>query len=94
MLRDLVSATYKGEYLIELAFEDGERGTVDFSSYADRGGVFERFKDIEYFRRFSVNAELGTLTWDGELDIAPESLYARATRQALPEWMRPATHEK
>ena len=33
MLIDLVSAEYRGDYKIELRFEDGEHGIVDFSSY-------------------------------------------------------------
>ena len=51
--------------------------------------MFERFKDLEFFRSFSVNKELGVLTWGGEIDIAPETLYAEATGTALPAWMNP-----
>jgi len=87
MIHDLVAATYKGGYCIELEFDDGERGVVDFTKYAEKGGVFERLRDMEFFRNFSVNKELGTLTWGGEIDIAPETLYAEATGSALPEWM-------
>lgn len=89
MIPDVVKATYRGEYRIELEFEDGQKGVVDFSRYVDRGGVFERFKDLEFFRRFSVEAEFGTLTWGDEVDIAPETLYAEATGTAFPPWMDP-----
>ena len=87
MLHDVVKATYRGEYRIELEFDDGQKGVVDFSKYAARGGVFERFKDLEFFRSFSVNAELGALTWGDEIDVAPETLYAEATGTGLPPWM-------
>ena len=87
MIHAVVSATYKGEYRIELEFDDGKRGVVDFAKYPDRGGVFERFKDMEFFRRFSVNEELGTLVWENEVDVAPETLYAEATGSGLPSWM-------
>jgi hypothetical protein len=87
MIHDVVAAVYKGGYRIELEFHDGKRGVVDFSKYLDRGGVFERFKDIEFFRGFSVNVELGTLTWENEVDVAPETLYAEATGSGLPSWM-------
>ena len=86
MLHDVVAASYKGGYRIELVFDDGERGVVDFSSYLQRGGVFTRFHDVGFFRKFRVNPELGTLTWDGEIDIAPETLYAQATGSPLPDW--------
>jgi len=53
-------------------FSDGRTGVVDFSEYLDRGGVFEAFRDIHFFRRFRVNDELGILTWEKGIDIAPE----------------------
>jgi len=86
MIHDVIGATYVGEYRIEVVFDDGKRGVVDFSRYLERGGVFERFKDIAFFRSFSINDELGTLTWEDEVDIAPERLYAEATGSGLPTW--------
>jgi Protein of unknown function (DUF2442) len=93
MIHDLVAAVYKGGYRIELEFDDGERGVVDFTKYLEKGGVFGRLKDMEFFRGFSVNQELGTLTWGDEIDIAPETLYAEATGGGLPEWMESAGNE-
>ena len=87
MIHDVIGATYVGDYRIEIVFEDGKRGVVDFSRYLERGGVFERFKDIAFFRSFSINDELGTLTWADEVDVAPETLYAEATGSALPKWV-------
>ena len=87
MIHDIIDAEYKGDYLIELFFDDGKRGIVDFSKYLKRGGVFRKFKNIEYFRAFQINKELGVLTWADELDIAPETLYAEATGTRLPSWM-------
>jgi hypothetical protein len=88
MIHDLVSASYRGEYTIELQFDDGKSGTVDFSRYLDKGGVFDRFKDIEFFKQFKVNEELGVLVWPEEIDIAPETLYAEATKTQLPGWIK------
>jgi hypothetical protein len=87
MIHDVVLATYKGDYRIELRFDDGKGGVVDFSGYLDRGGVFARFKNIEFFKQFRINEDLGTLTWQDEIDIAPETLYAEATGASLPHWM-------
>jgi len=94
MIHDVVSATYKGDYRIEVTFDDGERGVVDFSRYAERGGVFERFRDVHFFRSFRINEELGVLAWGDEIDIAPETLYAEATGAPLPEWMTATTPSK
>jgi len=87
MMHDVVAASYKGGYKIEVTFDDGNGGVVDFSSYLDRGGVFDRFKDIIFFKNFKINQDLGVLTWQDEIDIAPETLYAEATRTSLPNWM-------
>jgi len=87
MLNDVISAHYRGGYQIELTFEDGASGIVDFSKYVSRGGVFEKFKDLEFFKNFTIHGELGVLTWGDEIDIAPETLYAEATNSPLPDWM-------
>jgi hypothetical protein len=87
MIHDVVSATYQGSYRIEVTFDDGKRGIVDFAPYLKRGGVFKRFRDLAFFRDFRVNEELGALTWGDEIDIAPETLYAAATGASLPGWM-------
>jgi hypothetical protein len=87
MLHDVISASYQGDYRIEITFDDGQRGVVDFASYLERGGVFTRFRDLTFFRAFRVDEELGTLTWNGEIDVAPETLYTAATGTPLPEWM-------
>jgi hypothetical protein len=87
MIHDVVAATYKGDYQIELRFDDGASGIVDFSGYLDRGGIFSRFKDIDFFKQFKINEDLGTLTWQNEIDLAPETLYAQATGTPLPRWM-------
>jgi hypothetical protein len=87
MIHDVVSASYKGEYKIEVTFDDGKGGVVDFSKYLAKGGVFSRFKDINFFRNFKINQELGVLTWQDEIDVAPETLYAEATGTPLPNWV-------
>ena len=87
MLKDVISAIYKGGYKIEVTFEDGAAGDIDFSRYLSKGGVFEKFNDMEFFKNFKINEELGIITWGGEVDVAPETLYAEATNTPLPDWM-------
>lgn len=78
MFFDVADAQYVSEYRIRLKFEDGSRGTVDLSGYIKPDTVFEAFSDKEYFKGFHI--EYGTLVWgEGEVDIAPETLYERAT---------------
>jgi hypothetical protein len=87
LMRGVVRAIHKGDYRIEVTFEDGKKGIVDFRKYLEKGGVFERFKDRDFFARFHINQELGTFSWQDEIDVAPESLYVEATGSSLPERM-------
>jgi hypothetical protein len=87
MIHHIVSAEYQDGYKIKITFDDGKTGVVDFSQYAQRGGVFAPFRDLAFFRSFEINREWGVLTWPGEIDIAPETLYAEATGTPLPDWM-------
>jgi len=84
---DIVKAKYIEDFKVELTFENGRKGVVDFKGYAEKGGVFTPFADLEYFKQFSINREIGALCWPGGLDIAPEVLYHEATGEPLPEWM-------
>lgn len=36
---------YIDNYKIEVIFDDGKKGIVDFSKYLKMGGIFERFKN-------------------------------------------------
>ena len=87
MVPDVISAKYIENYKIEVSFDDGKKGIIDFSSYLEKGGVFERFKNLEFFKKFAVNEELGIITWRDELDVAPETLYSEATGTPLPAWV-------
>ncbi len=86
-MHDVISAKYLDGYKIEVTFDNGKTGVVDFSAYPDRGGVFKRFTDMNFFKSCQVNEELGVLAWGTEIDIAPETLYSLATGASLPEWM-------
>lgn len=89
MLHDIISAKLLEGYKLELTFDDGKAGVVDFSVFIPRGGVFEKWNDYPYFTKFVVDPEVGNVTWDHEIDVAPETLYSMATQSPLPGWMKP-----
>ena len=74
----VIRATHRGDYRIELVFQDGVQATVDFSQWLD-GPVFEPLRDPEYFRRFFIDG--GTVAWPNGADIAPETLYDEAAAE-------------
>lgn len=84
---DVIEARYIEGYKIEIVFENGKKGVVDFENYITRGGIFSRFADIEYFKQYFINKELGVLCWPNDVDIAPEILYHKSTGEPLPDWM-------
>jgi hypothetical protein len=90
MYYDAVSAEYLEDYKLKIWFADGKSGIVDFTNYIRKGGIFAKLADLENFKRFTVNQELGAITWDGEIDIAPETLYSEATQEPLPQWVEVA----
>ncbi|NOZ60991.1 MAG: DUF2442 domain-containing protein [Calditrichaeota bacterium] len=83
MLYDVINAEYIENYKLKIEFEDGSAGIVDFSEYLEKGGVFAKFKDLNFFKNFIVSKELGTIVWANEIDIAPETLYEKC-RQIVP----------
>lgn len=87
MYYDVVSVRYIENYKLEVTFKNGKSGVVDLEKYKNYGGLFQKFKDLEYFKKVQINEEIGVLTWPDELDIAPETLYSEATGEPLSEWM-------
>ncbi len=71
---DVVEARYIREYTVWLKFEDGSEGKVDLSAEL-HGPVFDPLRDPAYFRRFTVSADLVTISWPNGADFAPEFLY-------------------
>jgi hypothetical protein len=90
MYYDVVSAEYLENYTLKLWFADGKSGIVDFTPYIRKGGIFGRLAELENFKSFLVNQELGVLTWQREIDLAPETLYSEATQEPLPQWVEKA----
>lgn len=58
-------------------------GAVDLQAYTKKGGVFNRFSEIEYFKQFYVNREIGKLCRPDGVDIPPETLYHEATGESV-----------
>jgi len=78
-LHDVTDVQVLGHYRLRLKFSDGLVGDVNLSHLRGRGGVFESLRDPEYFAQVRVDPEIGTITWPGGADLAPEVLYERAS---------------
>ena len=73
---DVVEARHVHDHTVWLRFEDGTAGEVDLAGELE-GGVFEPLRDVQYFQRFVVSPDLGTISWPNGADFAPEFLYAK-----------------
>lgn len=70
----VVEARYVRDYVVWLKFRDGTFGEIDLEREL-WGEVFEPLKDLEYFRSFRLDPELGTVSWPNGADFAPEFLH-------------------
>lgn len=76
-LNDVVAIKYLAEYIYHIKFDDGVEGDVDFSSYLNRGDIFDPLKNKDFFKIACI--EGGTIAWPNGADVAPETLYEKLT---------------
>jgi len=74
-------------YRLELEFDDGVSGTVDFSEAVGKG-VFALWRDPLAFDRVRIGLS-GELAWDDRVDLCPDALYLKVTGKK-PEDIFPA----
>jgi hypothetical protein len=60
------------DYTLSLTFSNGEVKVFDMKPYLDKG-VFRELKDPGLFK--SVKPFLGSIQWQNELDLCPDTLY-------------------
>ena len=67
MIPRVIVAKHIGEYVLHIRFSDGTEGEIDLEQELD-GEIFLPLKNISYFKNFSVNQELHTITWPNGAD--------------------------
>jgi len=69
------NAAYVDSFKISLVFNNEKEGVLDFQPFlfADHCPIFQPLRDRNYFKRFVLQS--GTLSWENELDFAPEFLF-------------------
>jgi hypothetical protein len=72
-------------YRLRVRFIDGLEGLVDMSAlvHAPGADVFAALADPKRFAE--VGIEYGAVTWPGEIDLAPDAMYAAI--KATGEWI-------
>lgn len=77
---EITAVEHLGGHRLRLTFADGLVGDVDLSDRFEHpvGPMFERLKDVDYFAKVEVDAELGTVVWPNGADLAPDVLHEQA----------------
>lgn len=76
------------DFQLHVRFIDGTEGLVDMAALIQSpgAGVFAALADPALFAQAHV--EYGAVTWPGEIDLAPDAMYAdikkRVDRSAMP----------
>ena len=66
-------------YILNLTFNTGERKQFDMRRFLHYP-IFRRLQNQGFFALARV--DYGTVTWPGDIDIAPETLYAESVALA------------
>lgn len=74
MLYRIEQAKARPNYRLWVRFSDGTEGEVELSGLVGKG-VFAAWRDQSVFNSVSVDSESGTVTWPGDIDLAPDALY-------------------
>jgi hypothetical protein len=74
-LLDVIRVAATDDYQLLLEFENGEDRVFNMKPYLIKR-PFEALSDVAIFKLARV--ENGTVTWPGEIDISPETLYEKS----------------
>jgi len=78
----IVEARHIQGHRVFLKFNTGETGEVDLRDIVYKYQIAQPLRDPETFSHFHLDS-WPTLAWDCGFDIAPESLYFRATGKSF-----------
>ncbi len=81
----VVEAQPLADFRLRVRFVDGLEGTVDMGAliHSSTAGLFSQLADPSRFAQAFVAH--GAVTWPGEIDLAPDAMYAEIKR--LGSWV-------
>jgi hypothetical protein len=84
MYWDVVDVKAEGGYFLSLRFKDGLTGRIQLRQ-ENLTGVLAPLRDEQFFKQVFIDC--GAVAWPGEIDLAPDSMYAEVATQryAVPQ---------
>lgn len=79
MWKDPINVQVTSKNTLEVLFEDGLKGQIIFYPSRFRG-VFKSLEDENEFKRVFIDREIGTVTWENGLDLAPDVMYEQISK--------------
>lgn|SRR6185437_1913891 len=80
MYWDVVEVKPEPGYRLFVRFRDGAQGHLQLAP-EELTGVLAPLADVDFFQR--VFADQGAVTWPGEIDLAPDAMYAEIKAASL-----------
>jgi hypothetical protein len=74
-MKKVIEAKANEDFSLDLKFNDGKLKRFDIKPYLDYE-VFKPLKNVDYFKQIKV--AFGTVQWQDEQDISPDTLYLEA----------------
>lgn len=74
MVPDVIQVKTLPDYCLEAIFENGERRFFDMKPLLSYP-AFSKLTEQNFFMKAHVN--YGTVVWDDEIDLSPDTLYIR-----------------
>ena len=71
-MKKVVAAKTNDDFTLDIQFNDGKFKRFDAKPYLDYP-VFRELKDLNRFRNIKI--VFGTVQWENEQDISPDTLY-------------------
>jgi hypothetical protein len=78
MYWDVVEVKPEPHYRLFVRFKDGLAGRVQLRP-EELTGVLAPLRDEQFFERVFIDS--GAVAWEGEIDLAPDAMYAEVSRQ-------------
>jgi len=78
MYWDVVEVKPEPDYCLFVRFKDGLSGRVQLRR-EELTGALAPLRDVQFFERVFIDC--GAVAWPGEIDLAPDAMYAQVASQ-------------